>query len=153
MTSAAAARNVSSRCYPINDSAWWSMLRVGGSGRRAAAREEAPHHQHNDGADHGTDQPGTLVGVVPAERLAEIGRDEGAGDAERRGEDEARRLVGAGGQEFRDDAATDADDDEPENPDWDAAPPLLRSLRALRRVQYVRAENAAGGTLVPCSLR
>src|SRR6185369_15937034 len=104
--------------------------------------EEAPHHQHDDGADHGADQAGALTCVIPAERLAEIGRDEGAGDAERRGEDEARRLVGAGVQEFRDDAGNEADDDEPENSHLDASPPLLRSLRALRRVQYVRAENA-----------
>jgi len=128
------------------------MLRVGGSGRRAAAREEAPHHQHNDGADHGTDQPGTLVGVVPAERLAEIGRDEGAGDAERRGEDEARRLVGAGVQEFRDDAGNEADDDEPEN--THLSPPLGRLSTPPTRggFQCARAGNAEGGTLVPASV-
>src|SRR6185503_10094458 len=109
------------------------------SGRRAAAREEAPHRQHDDGPDHGTDQAGALIGAVPAERLAEIGRDEGAGDAERRGEDEARRLVGAGVQEFRDDAGNEADDDKPEN--THRPPP-----------ENVRARNAEGGTLVPCWL-
>ena len=32
--------------------------------------EHAPHHQHNDGPDHGSDQPGPFVGSVPPERLA-----------------------------------------------------------------------------------
>lgn len=105
------------------------------SGRRATAREEAPHHQHDDGADHGTDQARPLVGAVPAERLAEIGRDEGTGDAEGRGEDEARRLVGAGVEEFRDDAGNEADDDEP---DYSHLNPPLGRLPT----RYVRGGNA-----------
>src|SRR6185369_8765228 len=52
--------------------------------------EEAPHHQHDDGADHGADQAGALTRVIPAERLAEIGRNEGAGDAERRGDERCK---------------------------------------------------------------
>ena len=47
-----------------------------------ARRQHAPDHQHDQRADHGADQAGAFIGLVPAELLAEVSRDEGAGDAE-----------------------------------------------------------------------
>ena len=64
---------------------------------------------------HGADQASALVGLVPAELLPEIRRDECAGDAEQGGEDEACRLVRAGVKKLGDDARDEADDDGPEN--------------------------------------
>jgi hypothetical protein len=73
-----------------------------------------PHEQHDHRADDGADQARALVGPVPADRLADPGGDEGAGDAKQRGEDEARRVVGTGRQEARDDAGDKTDDDGPQ---------------------------------------
>ena len=84
------------------------------SGERAVARgDQAPDHQHDDRADHGADETGAFAGLVPAERLPEIGRDEGPDDAEDGGEDEARRLVRAGMQQLCNDAGEKADHDQP----------------------------------------
>src|SRR3569832_2678426 len=87
-----------------------------GLSRRAPARrDEAPDHQHDDGTDHGADQAGAFVGAIPADRLAEIGRQERADDAEDRGEDAALRFVVAGVRELGDDARDEADDDGPDD--------------------------------------
>src|SRR5437879_5931168 len=60
----------------------------------ATAGEHAPDEQDDHGADDRADETRGLVGLIPADGLPEIGRDEGAADAEQRGEDEALRLIG-----------------------------------------------------------
>ena len=80
----------------------------------------------------GADQAGALVGAVPAERLAEVGRDEGTGDAEQRG---------------------DMKPDGSLEPAWRnlAITPAMKPMMIVQRMlmgppQVVRAGNASGGT-------
>src|SRR5262249_30025194 len=70
------------------------------SGAGAGRREAAVDPQDDDRADGGADEPGALPGLVPADELAEIRRDEGPGDTEYRGQDEAH-VVAAWMDELR----------------------------------------------------
>ena len=83
----------------------------------------------------------TTAPTRPAPSPAWYGN-ESAGYAERRGEDEARRLVGAGVQEFRDDAGNETDDDQPENAH--GSPP--ECVRARKRRRWNFGSGAAAGT-------
>ena len=67
-----------------------------GVGDLAGRHQAVPDEQHHQRADHGGDQARALVRAVPADRLADQGSEEGADDAEHRGEDEARGLFGPG---------------------------------------------------------
>jgi len=62
---------------------------------RVARGEQGPDEEDDQRAHHGADQSRTLAGLVPADRLAEVGRDECAGDAEEDGQDEPCGLVRA----------------------------------------------------------
>ena len=61
----------------------------------AAGDQPVPDEQHHQCADGRGDEAGALVGAVMADRLADEGREERAGDAEYGGQDEAARIVRA----------------------------------------------------------
>src|SRR5215831_5539414 len=81
----------------------------------AAGDQAVPDEQHDQRADGGGDKARALVGTVMADRLAHEGREEGAGDAEQGGEDEAPRIVRSGRKETRDDSCDKADNDNPDD--------------------------------------
>src|SRR5690349_135319 len=82
---------------------------------RAARDQPVPDEQHHQRADGGGDEAGALVGAVMADRLADPGRQESAGDAEDGGEDEPARIVRSRRQDARDDPGDEADDDDPDD--------------------------------------
>src|SRR5215218_8247301 len=84
------------------------------------AGEEAVDKEHNDGANHRTDQARAFSGPVPSERLAEITRHEGADDAQDGGEDEARGLVISRHDKFGKHAGDETNDDRPKYTHFDA---------------------------------
>ena len=63
-----------------------------------------PDEQDDQRADNGADQARALIGPVPADRLADEGGEEGAGDAEQRRENETGWIVWSRRQQARDDA-------------------------------------------------
>src|SRR3954465_79394 len=65
-----------------------------------------PDDEHDDGADDRAEEARALIRPVPADRLPEIGRDEGPDDADDRRHDEAARVVRRGGDGAGDQAAT-----------------------------------------------
>src|SRR6185312_2632260 len=70
-----------------------------GIGKDAMHDEPVPDEEHDERADRGADEARTLVEPIPADRLADEGRDEGADDPQHRRQDEAPRLVGPWRQE------------------------------------------------------
>src|SRR4029079_2430578 len=105
--------------------------------------DEAPHEEHDDGADHRADESGAFARCVPSERLSEIARDERADDAEDRRHDESRRLVVARHDELRDDACDEPDDDRPDD--------SHRSLPCERSVTPSRPSRYTGLPVTPAS--
>src|SRR5204863_3168048 len=75
--------------------------------------DEAPNEQDNHRAHDGSDEPGSLIGAVPADCLPQIGRDKGSGYSEQRCQNKSGRLVVSGRDEFRDHARDKSDDDCP----------------------------------------
>jgi len=65
------------------------------SGDASSRRHSVPYEQHDNRAQRCRDEAGPLVGAVPPDGLSDKGRDECAGDAERRRQQETGRLVGA----------------------------------------------------------
>src|ERR1700736_5781172 len=96
----------------------YAAMWVHGSNGSSAPGDHAIDNQHDDGPYHGADQSGAFSRLIPAERLSEKCRDEGADDTQDRGENETGRLIVAGHDEFGDDAGYEADDDGPENTHW-----------------------------------
>jgi hypothetical protein len=68
------------------------------------------------------DETGALIGPVPADGLADEGRDERAGDSQRSGKDEAFRLVRTRRKHARDQAGNEADNDDPDDVPHDDLP-------------------------------
>ena len=64
--------------------------------RAPASCNHAVNKQHDNGADHGTNQPRTFAGPIPAERLPQVRCNERTNDSEYGGENEAGRLVAPG---------------------------------------------------------
>ena len=58
--------------------------------------EPVPDEQHDDRPERRGDEAGALIRPVPADGLADEGRDERAGDAEQGRQDEPGRVVGTG---------------------------------------------------------
>jgi hypothetical protein len=58
--------------------------------------DEAPNEQDNHRAHDGSDEPGSLIGAVPADCLPQIGRDKGSGYSEQRCQNKSGRLVVSG---------------------------------------------------------
>jgi len=59
---------------------------------RGPLRHHAPDQQYDNRAHDGADEARVLARLVPADRLAEVSRDERADDAEDRRKDESGRL-------------------------------------------------------------
>src|SRR5690242_9719342 len=57
------------------------------------AGEHPPDYKHDDGAHDGSDEPGTLAGMIPADRLSQESGDECTRNSEQRRQDKAGRLV------------------------------------------------------------
>src|SRR3954451_16100636 len=74
-----------------------------------------PDDEQDDGADDRADEARALIRPVPADRLPEIGRDEGPDDADDRRHDEAARVVRRGRDGAGDQAGNETDDDDPQN--------------------------------------
>jgi len=98
------------------------------AGALAGARcsDAVPDEQHDDGAQGRGDESSALVSLVPADCLADECRQEGAGDAQRRGQEDAGRLLGRRREQARDDAGHEADQNDPE----EAQVRLLRVTRS-----------------------
>jgi hypothetical protein len=66
-----------------------------GAGIRDDTRcnESIPDEQNDDGSDGCADEPGALIGPVPADHLAEKCRQEGSADAKHGGENETRWII------------------------------------------------------------
>src|SRR6186997_1690836 len=94
-----------------------------------SAGEDTVDKEHNDGANHRTDQACAFSGPVPSERLAEITRHEGADDAQYGGENEARGLVISRHNEFSDHAGNETNDDRPKYTHLDAPFLIASTLR------------------------
>ena len=63
---------------------------------------KAPDQKHDDGAHDGADQPRAFTGLIPADRLPDIGGDERADDPQDGGQDKSRRFIRAGVQKLGD---------------------------------------------------
>src|SRR5262245_17081813 len=79
------------------------------------SRHGAPDQQQNHGSHDRADETGALAGVIPAKRLPEESRDDGADDAENGRQHETGRLVFAGRDQLRDNARDEPDDDGPDD--------------------------------------
>src|SRR6185312_11990537 len=66
-----------------------------GSGNHTRSNEPVPDEQDEDRANGSTDKARALVSAIPADRLAEPGSQECAGNAEYGGQDESSRRVRA----------------------------------------------------------
>ena len=75
--------------------------------------EAVPHEKHNQRADCRTDRTRTLIRPIPADALAEPGRNECACNAKRDRDDKALRVIGAGQKKSGDDTGDEADDQDP----------------------------------------
>src|SRR5215213_714083 len=102
------------RSHAGNRRPWQLQLRQIGLGGASPA-DEAPDEQHNDRTDHGADESCAFSRRVPAERLAQIARDDRADDSKNGGENETARFILAGHDEFGDDAGEEPDDDRPDD--------------------------------------
>src|SRR5262245_50356261 len=80
----------------------------------AGAANQAVEKQDDHRPDHGAEKARRLARLVPAGGLAEPGGDEGADDAEQRGDDEAARVA-ARHEQLGDDAGEQANDDNAQN--------------------------------------
>src|SRR6476661_7536595 len=78
-------------------------------------RDESPDTENDNGADDGTDEPGTLAGRIPSKRLPEIARNERSNDAENCRQHETRGFVAARHDELSDHAGDKPNDDRPDN--------------------------------------
>src|ERR1700716_417875 len=85
------------------------------SDRSSVARNKVKNKQHDNGAHHGADQSRAFAWPIPAERLAQIGRNERTHDSQNRGEDKAGWLVVSRHDEFRDHARYESNNDGPKN--------------------------------------
>src|SRR5690349_16666711 len=76
---------------------------------------QAPNDQYDYRAHNRSNEAGSLVCAVPADRLPEISRDKSPDDPENRGEDEAGRLVVSRRDQFRDHTRDKSNDDRPDD--------------------------------------
>src|SRR4051794_13584329 len=81
----------------------------------ATTGDEPVDQQNNDGADDGAYQAGALSRPIPPERLSKPGRNEGAHDAQYRGQDKPGRLVVTRHNELGGYTCDKANDDGPQN--------------------------------------
>src|SRR4030095_1279603 len=77
--------------------------------------DDAPYKEDDNGPNDGADEPGTLAGRIPPERLSEIARNDGSHDAEDRCQHETRGLVAGWHDEPRDYAGDKPKDTSPDD--------------------------------------
>src|SRR4051812_30172869 len=73
--------------------------------------DKSPDEKHNYGADNGTNEPGTLSGLVPSKRTPEITGNDRSDHAKNRRHDETGRFVIAWHDEFRNHARNKPNND------------------------------------------
>src|SRR5262245_8582081 len=83
----------------------------------ASAAEQPDQHQQHHGAHHRSQEARRLAGRVEVERLAAVGGDHGADDADHDGDDDAARI-GARGDDAGEDADHQADQQDAEKMHW-----------------------------------
>ena len=81
--------------------------------RAALTVDKSPYQQDDHCTHDGTDKTGLLTSVIPADGLAEIGRDDGTDNAEDRRENDALGFLLAGRNEFGNHSSNEADNDGP----------------------------------------
>src|SRR5262245_10549119 len=87
--------------------------------------DKSPYQQDDNCTHGGTDETGPLTLLVPADGLAEIGRDEGTDNAKDCGEDEALGSLVARRDEFGNHSSNEANNDGPENAEHGSSPPVI----------------------------
>jgi hypothetical protein len=102
------------RSHAGNRRPWQHQLRKIGLGGALPA-DDAPDEQHNDRTNYGADESCTFSRRIPAERLAQVARDDRADDSKNGSENETARFILAGHDEFGDDAGDEPDDDRPDD--------------------------------------
>jgi hypothetical protein len=81
----------------------------------SAPSNQAPNDQYDYRAHNRSNEAGSLVCAVPADRLPQISGDKRPDDPEDRGQDEARRLVVSRRDQFRDHTRDKSNDDRPDD--------------------------------------
>src|SRR5262245_7468523 len=84
-----------------------------GIGNDARSDKPIPDKQHKHRADGGSDKACSLVSAIPANRLTKPGREEGACDAEDRGEYESPRRIRTRRKPARDQPGNKSDQNNP----------------------------------------
>src|SRR5262245_19051232 len=77
--------------------------------------DDSPDEENDESADDGADEPRTLTGRIPPERLPEIARNDCSHDAEDCRQHETRGLVAARHDELSDHASDKPNDDRPDD--------------------------------------
>src|SRR5215207_4849500 len=103
-----------SRSHAGNRRPWQHQLRQIGLGGALPA-DQAPDEQHDYRTRYRADEPCTFSRRIPAERLAQVARNDRTDDSKKSGENETARFISAGHDEFGDDAGKEPDDDRPDN--------------------------------------
>src|SRR5580765_2385108 len=113
--------------------------------------------EENQRADHGANKSGALSRLVPADRLTEIGSNQGAYDAEQCGDDEAS-WVAARHDDLGHESGEEADDDRPDNMHGRYPPEFRRGNFTTERpgchppcAPWRRRGGAATGSLQPAN--
>jgi hypothetical protein len=75
--------------------------------------EKAPDQKDDDGAYDGADQSRAFIGLIPADRLPDLGRDEGTDDPQNGSQDKPRGFIRPGVEKFGNNTRNEADDDSP----------------------------------------
>src|SRR4029453_6438679 len=84
-----------------------------GIGNDSRRDKSIPDKQHENRADGGSDKSCALISPIPADRLAKPGREEGACDAEDRGEYESPRRIRTRRKPSRDQPGDKSDQNSP----------------------------------------
>jgi hypothetical protein len=86
-----------------------------GVAHRAGHHQAMPREEHDHRTHRSADEAHPLVQTIPAQLLAQVGRNEGPSDPQQRPEDKTRRVAGPGKQVACDDPGDKADKDDPED--------------------------------------
>src|SRR5690242_16688593 len=137
--------------------AFFSGLNARGCVWLGRPSEGVVDRQDNHGPDDRADETGPLPRLIPADGLAEIGRDKRSGDAEQCGDDEPAR-VSARCDQLGDEAGQEPDDDRPQdvhggNPcsggslfyDQATRSVYAASAKSVAIIAITRAEATGGG--------
>src|ERR1700756_5358054 len=127
---------VSAAATALRPTARRRRVRLSGHARiphDAMDHEPVPDEQHDQRAERRGDETTALIGPVPADGLADKGGDEGAGDSQHSGQDEAFRLVRTRGKDARDQAGDEAYYDDPDDVPHKRSPKMTSRRSVLLR--------------------